>query len=189
MITKTKTIYENLNELKAAIKDGAFHIGDEFITEDIDGKAKFVIAHADDNYVYFVRKNLLKGTKPVESGDFSLFDWLNEDYLMSMPEDLRKEMEAPAGQQAIDLPKEIQVFGKNEYGIKEDGEQWEYFKKCKNRIAVQKSKDEYSHWWWMGTPEDASAAYFCICNRRGDASCYHASNAGVYVRPRFILAK
>lgn len=189
MIIKTKTIYENISELKAAISNGEIKIADEFITKDIDGKAKYVIAHVDDRYIYFVRKNLLKDTRPIRSQDFDLFDWLNREYLMSMPKKLRKEMICPEGQNMIDLPTEIQVFGKREYGTKENGEQWEYFKKTKNRIAVTNSKEEYSYWWWIRTTVGASAANFCFCYTFGIASFIGASNAGLYVRPRFILAK
>ena len=89
----------------------------------------------------------------------------------------------------IDLPREIEVFGKNEYGVKEVGKQWAYFKNTKNRICTTKKDDEYSHWWWLGTPYRASAAYFCSCSSNGNAYFGNASDASAYVRPRFILAQ
>lgn len=66
----------------------------------------------------------------------------------------------------------------------------EYFKTGRNRIAFDFDED-YSHYYWLSTlyDEEASAAYFCYASSRGDASCYNASCASFYVRPRFIIHK
>ena len=188
MILKGKLVFDNFEEFMKVAADSGVRIGDELITKDIDGKAKFVVADKAAGHIVMVRKHCLKKQRPIRNENFDLFEWLNGEYVMSIPKKIRKAMMIPTGQMTVDIPREIEVFGKNEYGIHEEGHQWPYFKKTKNRICTVKSDDEYSHWWWCGTPTEASAAYFCDCDDRGDACCATAGNASYYVRPRFILA-
>ena len=201
MKTKTKTVYENIDELMEALKTRSVKVGDELITRDIDGKAKYAVANLNletkagwdnttiFNIAFMVRKYALKEPKPMKNDDFDLLKWLNKEYLDSIPDEVRSHMIPQESSQIIDLPREIEVFGKNEYGVKEVGKQWPYFKNTKNRICTTKKDDEYSYWWWLGTPYRASAAYFCHCAGNGFADCVLAGNADRYVRPRFILAQ
>ncbi len=201
MKTKTKTVYENIDELMEALKTRSVKVGDELITRDIDGRAKYAVADFNleakaewdnttiFNIAFMVRKYALKEPKPMKNDDFDLLKWLNKEYLDSIPYDVRYNMLPQESRHIIDLPREIEVFGKNEYGVKEEGKQWPYFKNTKNRICITKKNDEYSHWWWLGTPYRASAAYFCYCYADGNANYYNASVADAYVRPRFILAQ
>ena len=201
MKTKTKTVYENIDELMEALKTRSVKVGDELITRDIDGKAKYAVANLNletkagwdnttiFNIAFMVRKYALKEPKPMKNDDFDLLKWLNKEYLDSIPDEVRSYMILQENKHIIDLPREIEVFGKNEYGVKEVGKQWPYFKNTKNRICTTKKDDEYSHWWWLGTPYRASAAYFCICVDYGNANYNSASHAHACVRPRFILAQ
>lgn len=65
----------------------------------------------------------------------------------------------------------------------------EYFKDGCNRMAFD-FDDDYSRWYWLATlyDEEASASCFCGVNHYGDASYNNASNAGLCVRPRFVIA-
>ena len=206
MKTKTKRVYENIEEFMEAMNSGKIKVGDELVTRDIQGKAKFVVANIEPekkailneiilieglsyNVVSMVRKYALEDPKPIKSKDFDLFKWLNNEYYDSFPIEVRKRMIDQDGRHRIDLPMESEVFGKNEYGVPEKWRQWEYFKNTKNRICTTKKDDEYSHWWWLGTQHRASAASFCTCVNLGYADYYGASYAYRYVRPRFILAQ
>lgn len=201
MKIKTKTVYESSNVFMEAMNSGKIKVGDELITRDIQGKAKYVVADLNlkakagwdnttiFNIAYMVRKYALKEPKPMKDDDFDLLKWLNKEYLDSIPDEVKGYMVPQESRQIIDLPREIEVFGKNEYGVKEEGKQWPYFKNTKNRICTTKKDDEYSHWWWLGTPYRASAAYFCFCNNYGIADYANASRANLCVRPRFILAQ
>ena len=189
MREETKRIFESVEELKQAINEGAIRVEDELITKDKDGEAIFVVADIRDGWITFVRKFVLQDDKPMKRKDFDLIQWLNSDYMETLDADLKAMMIAPEGQQLMDLPREIEVFGENEYGVKEEGSRWEYFKKLNNRICGTGDDAEYSEWWWLNTPYRASAARFCICNNNGSAYCNSASNAHYYVRPRFILAQ
>jgi len=189
MREETKRIFESIDELKKAIEEGTIRVEDELITKDKDGTAIFVVADIRDGWITFVRKFVLQDDKPMKRKDFDLIQWLNSDYMETLDKDLKAIMVAPDGQQLMDLPREMEVFGKNEYGVKEEGSRWEYFKKLNNRICGTGDDAEYSEWWWMNTPHRASAADFCHCNDYGDADYYGASRANLYVRPRLILAQ
>ena len=58
------------------------------------------------------------------------------------------------------------------------GRPWNNFTRI-GRSRVCFDKDE----------EDASAAYFCGAGSRGISTYYDASDARLYVRPRFIIIK
>ena len=186
---ETKRIFESIDELKKAIEEGTIRVEDEIITKDKDGTAIFVVADIRDGWITFVRKFVLQDGKPMKRKDFDLIQWLNSDYMETLDADLNALMIAPEGQQLIDLPREIDVFGENRYGVHEEGSRWEYFKKLNNRICGTGDDAEYSEWWWMNTQHKAAAAYFCLCGNDGTAACGSASSASFYVRPRFILAQ
>ena len=189
MREETKRIFESIDELKKSIEEGTIRVEDEIITKDKDGTAIFVVADIRDGWITFVRKFVLQDDKPMKRKDFDLIQWLNSDYMETLDADLKAMMIAPEGQQLIDLPREIDVFGENRYGAHEEGSRWEYFKKLNNRICGTGDDAEYSEWWWMNTQHKASAARFCYCLGYGDAICSSAGNADGYVRPRFILAQ
>ena len=61
-----------------------------------------------------------------------------------------------------------------------------FFRNGRNRVCFD-NYEECSIWYWLETVEDASAAYFCGAGSRGISTYYDASDARLYVRPRFIL--
>ena len=189
MREETKRIFESIDELKKAIEEGTIRVEDELITKDVDGEAIYVVAEISESWIAFVRKFVLEDNKPMTSRNFNLIQWLNHEYKDSMDKDLLVMMIAPEGQQLIDLPREIEVFARNEYGTPEGGYRWEYFKKLGNRICGTGDDAKYSEWWWLNTPHRASAADFCYCFDGGYADYDSASYACAYVRPRFILAQ
>ena len=189
MREETKRIFESIDELKKAIEEGTIRVEDEIITKDKDGTAIFVVADVRDGWITFVRKDVLADAMPMKRNNFDLIHWLNTKYMETLDADLKAMMIAPEGQQLIDLPREIDVFGENRYGVHEEGSRWEYFKKLNNRICGTGDDAEYSEWWWLNTPHRASAAFFCLCSGIGFAYYYSASFANAFVRPRFILVQ
>lgn len=187
MELKGNFIYENTEELKKAIQEKSIKVEDELITEDIDGEAIYVVADISDKQIALVRKFVLRDPRP-RRYKCDLIDWLNHEYKDTLDETLKAMMIAPEGQQLIDLPREVEVFGENEYGVHEEGSRWEYFTKLNNRICGISENAKWSEWWWMNTQARASAADFCACYDDGGAGYYGASGASDYVRPRFIIA-
>lgn len=189
MITKEKKIYETVGELEEAIRNGDLVVGDEFLTEDIDGAAAFKIAHIGKKKIWLVRKYILKVLRPMKSEDCDLLGWLKGEYTDSLPEELTDIIDKD-----VTLPTEKQVFGKNEIGKKEKGKQFEYFKNCKHRIAVLNPEAEYSRWWWLATPyydeerSVVSSANFAHVYASGNARNSSASG-GLGVRPAFAILR
>ena len=63
-----------------------------------------------------------------------------------------------------------------------------FFRNGRNRVCFDKNED-CSMWYWTETVEDASAANFCCANYGSYADYTSASDAYIYVRPRFIILK
>ena len=189
MITKEKKIYETVGELEEAIRNGDLMVGDEFLTEDIDGAAAFKIAHIGKKKIWLVRKYILKDLRPMKGGDCDLLEWLKGEYTDSLPEELTDIIDKD-----VTLPTEKQAFGKNEIGKKEKGKQFEYFKNCKHRIVVFNPEAEYSRWWWLATPyydkerSVVSSASFAYVSYNGGAGDLGASGA-FGVRPAFAILR
>lgn len=61
-----------------------------------------------------------------------------------------------------------------------------FFKHGRNRICFDKDED-ISVWYWLETPKDASAAFFCDASDNGNGHYSGASNADLFVRPRFTI--
>lgn len=61
-----------------------------------------------------------------------------------------------------------------------------FFKYGKNRVCFDNNKD-VSVCYWLETPANASAAYFCRAFYNGDSSYGDASYASSFVRPRFTI--
>ena len=185
MRIKSKNIYENIQELMAAVNDGTASAGDELITSDIDGEAVFILIRIGKKKIKLIRKWILKEIKPMRTDNFDLKKWLETKYRDSLPEELKTL------NPKVRLLKEIEVFGKNEVGIKEKGKQIKYFKNVKHRITAFNSCDEYSRWWWLDTPceegDVVSATYFALVNLSGYCNGAGASSAGIGIRPVFVI--
>ena len=61
-----------------------------------------------------------------------------------------------------------------------------FFKYGKNRVCFDNNED-VSVCYWLETPANAFAAYFCIANHRGNSYYGNALNAYYFVRPRFTI--
>lgn len=86
--------------------------------------------------------------------------------------------------QAI-LLSEVELYGSivwssSAYDTGNANHQLELFRHSKQAV------NNRSAWFWL--KDVASASTFCDCGSRGDANDSGASNAGSYVRPRFVIA-
>ena len=179
-----KTESEAVIEFKEKLKSGLLQVGDELVTTDIDGEATFVVAHLKDGKAYMVRKWLLDNSeeRPLIDDEFNVFNWLNNEYRESLPEDIREMIVGD-----VTLPSEKEVFGENKYGEKEDGEQFEWFKTVTNRVTAYSQDDEYTRWWWTRT-KHVSASAFAAVYVTGAANYIAPSTTWDGLRPHVILA-
>ena len=179
MKAKIKNVYESIEELKAAADKGKVKEGDELITKDYDGKCRYIIIKTGEE-IHMVRKYLLSEDRPMRRDGFNLQEWLKDDYKESLKSDLRKLLVKEPF-----LLSEKEVFGEKDVSDDEEGEQYEYFKKCKNRIATYKKDDAYSRCWWLRSV--VSSAYFALVLSYGSATDDNASSA-LGVRPALIIS-
>ncbi len=135
-----------------------------------------IVINKNEKEIYLIFDHCLfqsavdfNGRKDFEKAQLGIY--LQKDFLKAL-----NENGFPA--ERCDLPNYEEVFGKNCL---------DFFKAGKNRIGFN-FDEEYSVWYWLSTPYKASAAYFCYVLGNGFATCGNAGYAGVYVRPRFVLA-
>ena len=164
------TKYKGVERFAIALEDGRVRVGDRLITKDIDGKAVFVVAHMDNGKAYMVRKWLLKEPRPMKGDDgFNLMEWLEYDYKLSLPEELRAIMSSE-----VMLLSRDEVFGDHCF---------EWFRNVMHRVTAFSKKDEYTRWWWLR--DVVSSTDFAYVTFGGISYSYDASAPWVGVRPDF----
>ena len=163
-----------LEEFKAQAKASTLKVGDRLVTEDIAGKVIFEIGEIRKKNIYMVRRYCLPNE--YDKTHDELDNFLNGEYLSSLPEDLKKLMGKREGKK-IFVPREIEVFGdKHPYSpIDEKGKQWGIFKKGYGRIRLDGDKHGCSRWYWLASPDVSTATSFCNVYTSGAPYYYYAS--------------
>ena len=165
-----------LDEFKAQAKASTLKVGDRLITEDIDGKAIFEVAEIRKKYIYMIRRYCLPDDYDQTHDD--LMDFLNNDYLDTLPQELKDIMGKRKGSR-IFVPWFKEVFGEREdcgWADQSKGKQWKLFKKGYGRIRLNASKRGCSRWYWLASPYISNSTAFCIVTTSG-APAY--GNAGI----------
>ena len=156
-----------LDEFKAQVKASTLKVGDRLITEDIAGKAVFEVAEIRKKYVYMVRRYCLPDDYDQTHDD--LMDFLNNDYLDTLPQELKDIMGKRKGSR-IFVPWFKEVFGEREdcgWADQSKGKQWKLFKKGYGRIRLNTSKRGCSRWYWLASPYISSSSNFCDVSTSG----------------------
>lgn len=164
-----------LEEFKAQAKASTLKVGDRLITEDIDGKAIFEVAEIRKKYIYMVRRYCLPDDYDQTHDD--LMDFLNNDYLDTLPQELKDIMEKRKGSR-IFVPWFKEVFGEREdcgWADQSKGKQWKLFKKGYGRIRLNASKRGCSRWYWLASPNVSDSANFCLVSTSGVPNYGNAS--------------
>ena len=177
VLLKTITRYHSLEQFLDFIKQDSIFVGDELVTEDTDGKAIFQVADVRKKSIIMVRKFCLADDKRMKTDSFDLMSWLQSDYLITLPEDLRKHIKRREGL-SIFLPREVEVFGDYIYSNDiEKGKQWAIFKKTKQRIRLRSDKEGSACAWWESSPGVSDSTAFCVVSSDGSANYSGASGA------------
>ncbi|MBR6982182.1 MAG: hypothetical protein IKH75_01390 [Ruminococcus sp.] len=184
------------------VESGRFEVGDEIAfellgTEDDTSvepvEALCVLTENDE--ATFVLVDCLRGEYPMNEeggtkGGYANCDLrkvLNEDILISFPEEIVDLMTPFENGDLLIIPNEMEIFGEHTYGDgKEDfagAKQWEPMKLRRNRIAFS-GKNGDPQWYWLRDP--ASAAGFALVY--GNGYCfYHYASYSFGVRPAFKI--
>lgn len=167
-----------LDEFKAQVKASTLKVGDRLITEDIAGKAVFEVAEIRKKYIYMVRRYCLPDKYDQTHDD--LMDFLNNEYLDTLPQDLKNIMGKREGSR-IFVPWFNEVFGEREdcsWADKSKGKQWSLFRKGYGRIRLDGDKHGCSRWYWLASPYvSIGSTNFCNVNASGAPNANYASRS------------
>lgn len=175
-----------LEEFKTQIKASTLKVSDKLITEDIAGKAIFEVAEIRKKNIYMVRKYCLPRDYDKTHND--LDDFLNGDYLDSLPKELRDIMGKRKGSR-IFVPWFNEVFGDIEdcdWADKSKGKQWKIFKKTIKKIRLDSEKYGYARWYWLASPYISNSTNFCHVDTSG-AAYYNTAGNSSGVLPCFKI--
>ena len=156
-----------LDEIKAQVKASTLKVGDRLVTEDIAGKAIFEVAEIRKKNIYMVRRYCLPDKYDQTHDD--LMDFLNNEYLDTLPQDLKSIMGKREGSR-IFVPWFNEVFGEREecsWADKSKGKQWSLFRKGYGRIRLDGDKHGCSRWYWLASPRIGGSAGFCVVGTSG----------------------
>lgn len=111
---------------------------------------------------------------------------LNGEILDSFPDFIKARMKPVYKDDKLRLLTAMEVFGKNDYGDKDNGEYLPLMGDIRNRIAFQGKGTGSWEWYWLQNTYKDSAAYFAHVNNGGYAN-YSRANGTNGVRPAFKI--
>jgi hypothetical protein len=196
-------------------KGGMFHPGDFIILPvnvpevKIDGFAfpvvkitdtRLIVTAAYADKVAFNFENVIfhapMNKEYTNEGGFKaslLARYLNEYFLPSVFKEVESYLMPNCDGLKVSIPTYVEVFGNvnDNYNATNWGEKARhpYFEKCTNRIKVKESDRDDTHWWWLSSPDAASATNFCYVNNGGYAGSYGgASEVSGGVAPAICIS-
>ena len=169
--------------LKQMAKEDKLEVGYELHLGDFaDPDAIFQIAEIREKRIYLKRKFVLP--EDYDKDMYEMADWLNGEYLRSLPEELKPFM-VRRKRNRVFIPREAEVFGKHVYSNPEEaGKMWEIFKKAPNWKMVDEEGN--SRWTWLASPAISGSARFCAVDTSG-APDYNDASTSYGVLPCFKL--
>ena len=175
-----------LEEFKTQIKASTLKVGDELEIYDIAGEAIFEVAEVRKKNIYMVRKYVLPDD--YDKTHHELYDFLNNDYLNSLPEELEAIIKKRKGSR-IFVPYFNEVYGEDfdcSWADRSKGKQWAIFKKTKGKIRIGGDKFGWARWYWLASPTISDSTHFCGVNASG-APDYTTASKSCGVLPCFKI--
>ena len=176
------------NSLKGAVNAGAVRVGQRFFV----GDNPVTCVHIDGDKYIFSMDDIFKTAShdKIESILETIYTTGMIDGLNVIPTGIMPDIDF------LFVPTERQVFGKNEYGVEENDEQFEWFKRGDAaRVKGYKGakSDTWSDGetcrWWLATVRSGSSTYCCRVYYGGRASYYYASNTYIGVPVFFQMTR
>lgn len=148
----------------------------------------------DADGMLFVFVDCLKGEYPMNDTNTNKGGYeacklrknLNGEILDSFPDFIKARMKPVYKDDKLRLLTAMEVFGKNEYGDKDNGEYLPLMADIRNRIAFQGKGTGSWEWYWLQNTYKDTAAYFALVDGNGYAYSYDAGNT-YGVRPAFKI--
>ena len=175
------------NTLKGAVNAGAVRIGERFFV----GNNPVTCVHIDGDKYIFSMDDIFKKTSHNKIAEVLETIWTTGmiDGINVIPTGIMPDIDF------LFVPTERQVFGKNEYGVEEDDEQFEWFKRGDStRVkGYQGSDTDYEKGdtcnWWLSTVNSGNSTYCCYVGHNGRAYNYYASNTNIGVPVCFQMTR
>ena len=176
------------NSLKGAVNAGAVRVGQRFFV----GDNPVTCVHIDGDKYIFSMDDIFKTAShdKIESILETIYTTGMIDGLNVIPTGIMPDIDF------LFVPTERQVFGKNEYGVEENDEQFEWFKRGDAaRVKGYKGaksdtwSDGETCTWWLAAVGSGSSADCCSVSGAGYAYSSNASNTYVGVPVFFQMTR
>lgn len=175
------------NSLKGAVNAGAVRVGQRFFV----GDNPVTCVHIDGDKYIFSMDDIFKKTSHDKIAEVleTIYTTGMIDGVNVIPTGIMSDIDF------LFVPTERQVFGKNEYGVEEDDEQFEWFKRGDStRVkGYQGSDTDYEKgdtcYWWLATVDSGNSSGCCYVGSYGDASAGYASSTTIGVPVFFQMTR
>lgn len=176
------------NSLKGAVNAGAVRVGQRFFV----GDNPVTCVHIDGDKYIFSMDDIFKTAShdKIESILETIYTTGMIDGLNVIPTGIMPDIDF------LFVPTERQVFGKNEYGVEENDEQFEWFKRGDAaRVKGYKGakSDTWSDGetcaWWLSTVRSGNSAHCCRVTNGGIAAGNYASYTSIGVPVFFQMTR
>lgn len=109
--------------------------------------------------------------------------YLDKEIFALLPDDLQAVIKERRGHK-LWLFSRREVFGEDgRYICPKDDVYIPYYQNAENRIKLRNGEPD---WWWLASPNEANATYFCGVDGSGDSDGWGASNSDGVV-PGFCI--
>lgn len=176
------------NTLKGAVNAGAVRIGERFFV----GNNSVTCVHIDGDKYIFSMDDIFKTTSHDKIAEVLETIWTTGmiDGINVIPTGMMQDIDF------LFVPSERQVFGENKYGVEEDDEQFDWFKRgdaarVKGYKGVKSDiwEDGESCIWWLSTVYSGNSTSCCIVHHYGFAYATIASYTSVGVPVCFQMTR
>lgn len=176
------------NTLKDAVNAGVVRVGQRFFV----GENPVTCAHIDGDKYIFSIDDIFKHTSHDKIAKIlkTIYTTGMIDGINVIPIEMMQDIDF------LFVPSERQVFGENKYGVEENDEQFEWFKRG-DTARVKGYKGANSNmWsdgeicdWWLCTAASGSSTCCCSVGTDGSAYYYHASGTSIGVPIFFQITR
>ena len=176
------------NTLKDAVDTGVVRLGQRFFI----GDNPVTCVHIDGNKYIFSMDDIFKTTSHDKIGDVleTIYTTGAIDGLKVIPIAMMQDIDF------LFVPSERQVFGENKYGVEENDEQFEWFKRGDaTRVKGYKGvtsaawPDGKTCIWWLATVASGNSTYCCRVSYYGNVANSFVSSTAIGVPVFFQMTK
>lgn len=174
--------------LKEVVNAGAIRVGQRYFI----GDNPVTCVHIDGDKYIFSMDDIFKITSYDKIAEVLETIWTTGmiDGINVIPTGMMRDIDF------LFVPSERQVFGKNKYGVEEDDEQFDWFKrgdiarvKGYKGAKSDKLEDGEIYHWWLSTVGSGTSNTYCYVYYYGLADCDYTYNTAIGVPVFFQMTR